>query len=189
MPEASVVEWIRGKYVALVGELDERGRRRWAAIEAVSLGRGRIAAVAEATGISDRTVRNGIRELKTGTSVPVTRQRRPGAGRLAREEEQPGLMGALEGLVEPVSRGDPMSPLRWTCKSTRTLAAQLTRQKHPVSHMKVAQLLHEEGYSLQGNRKMEEGDDHPDRDAQFRHINAQVKRTLANGAPVISVDT
>jgi hypothetical protein len=99
------------------------------------------------------------------------------------------LAGALERLIAPDTRGDPESPLRWTCKSTRTLAAQLTRHKHSVSHMKVAQILHAEGYSLQGNRKTEEGDDHPDRDAQFRHINAQVKRTLAKGAPIISVDT
>jgi len=189
MPEASVVEWIRGKYVALVGELDERGRRRWAAIEAVSLGRGGIAAVAEATGISDRTVRNGIRELKTGTSVPVTRQRRPGAGRLAREEEQPGLMGALEGLVEPVSRGDPMSPLRWTCKSTRTLADELKREGFQVSHTKVAELLKMKGYSLQANRKTREGKQHPNRNAQFEHINRRVKVCRRRGQPAVSVDT
>ena len=98
-------------------------------------------------------------------------------------------MGALDRLVDPQTRGDPESPLRWTCKSTRNLAAQLTRDKHPISHVKVAQLLHEQGYSLQGNRKTEEGRDHPDRDAQFRHINTQVRRSLAKGAPVISVDT
>ncbi len=98
-------------------------------------------------------------------------------------------MEALERLIEPETRGDPESPLRWTCKSTRTLAAQLTRHKHPISHMKVAQLLHEQDYSLQSNRKTEEGGDHPDRDAQFRHINTQVKRALAKGTPVISVDT
>ena len=165
MPEASIVEWIRGKYVALVSDLDERGRRRWAAIEALSLGRGGIAAVAEAARISDRTVRNGIRELKSGNALPAGCQRRPGAGRRAREKEQPGLIGALERLVEPVSRGDPMSPLRWTCKSTRVLAAELKCQGFQVSRMKVAELLKMKGYSLQANRKTCEGKKYPDRNA------------------------
>ena len=114
MPEANVVEWIRCKYMALAGDLDERGRRRWAAAEAISLGWGGISAVAQATGISDRTIRNGVGELRAVDSLSPDRQRRPGAGRPAREAEQPELIGALESLVEPVARGDPMSPLRWT---------------------------------------------------------------------------
>jgi hypothetical protein len=117
------------------------------------------------------------------------RMRRPGAGRKSIVERDPKLLVALDRLIEPETRGDPESPLRWICKSTRHLAAQLTRQKHPVSHEKVAQLLRHQDYSLQSNRKTEEGADHPDRDAQFRHINTQVKRALATGMPVISVDT
>jgi len=189
MPEASVVEWIRGKFVALVGELDERARRRWAAAEAVSLGRGGIAAVAEASGISDRTIRNGIRELKTADTLSPDRQRRPGAGRPAREKEWPELVRTLKDLVEPAARGDPMSPLRWTCKSTRTLAAELKRLGFPVSHTKVAELLKKEGYSLQANRKTREGKQHPDRNAQFEHINRRVMACQRRGQPAVSVDT
>lgn len=189
MPEATVVEWIRGKFVALVGELDERGRRRWAATEAVSLGWGGIAAVAEATGISDRTIRNGIGELKAADSLAGDRQRRPGAGRPASEEQWPELIGALKALVEPAARGDPMSPLRWTCKSTRTLAAELKRQGFQVSHAKVAKLLKRQGYSLQANRKTREGKQHPDRNAQFEHINRRVMACQRRGQPAVSVDT
>jgi len=189
MPDATVVEWIRNKFVALVGELDERGRRRWAATEAASLGRGGIAAVAEATGISDRTIRNGIRELKSAETLPADRQRRPGAGRRAREVEQPKLVSALEALVEPVARGDPMSPLRWTCKSMRTLAEELQRQGFQISHTKVGELLKKQGYSLQANRKTREGKEHPDRNAQFEHINRRVKAYRRRGQPAVSVDT
>ena len=189
MPEATVVEWIRCKYVAIVGDLDERGRRRWAATEAISLGWGGIAAVAEATGISDRTIRNGIRELKAVDSLSAERQRKPGAGRRAREVEQPQLIDALEGLVEPVARGDPMSPLRWTCKSTRTLATELKRQGFQVSPKKVGKLLKMKGYSLQANRKTREGKQHPDRNAQFEHINRRVKAFQRQGHPAVSVDT
>jgi len=189
MPEATVVEWIRCKYVKLVGELDERGRRRWAATEAGSLGWGGIAAVAEATGISDRTIRNGIRELAARDSLSADRQRRPGAGRRAREVEQPELIGALERLVEPVARGDPMSPLRWTCKSTYTLADELKRQGFQVSPWKVAELLRKKGYSLQANRKTREGKQHPDRNAQFEHINRRVMACQRQGQPAVSVDT
>jgi transposase len=189
MPEAAVVEWIRGKFVALVGKLDERGRRRWAATEAVSLGWGGIAAVAEATGISDRTIRNGIQEVKVADPLPGDRQRRPGAGRRAREVEQPALIATLEALVEPVARGDPMTPLRWTCKSTRTLAAELKRQGFQVSHTKVAELLKRKGYSLQANRKTREGKQHPDRNAQFEHINHRVMACQRRGQPAVSVDT
>jgi transposase len=189
MPEASIVEWIRGKYLTLVDDFDERGRRRWAAAEAVSLGWGGIAAVAQATGISDRTIRNGIREINTENSLSADRQRRPGGGRLARENEQPKLLEVLERLVEPVSRGDPMSPLRWSCKSMRILAEELKRQGFSVSHTKVGELLKRKGYSLQANRKTREGKQHPDRNAQFEHINRRVKACLRREQPAISVDT
>jgi transposase len=189
MPEATIVEWIRCKYVSLVGDLDERGRRRWAATEACSLGWGGIAAVAEATEISDRTIRNGIRELTAANSLSKDRQRRRGAGRRAREVEQPELIGALERLVEPVVRGDPMSPLRWTCKSTYTLADELKRQGFQVSPWKVGELLRKKGYSLQANRKTREGKRHPDRNAQFEHINRRVTACQRRGQPAVSVDT
>jgi hypothetical protein len=169
--------------------LDERTRRIVAANEARALGPGGISEVSRACGLSRKAIAKGIKEIETGSAPPGGRIRRPGAGRKRITDHDPRLVCALERLIEPDTRGDPETPLRWTCKSTRTLAARLSRQRHPVSHMKVSQLLHEEGYSLQGNRKTEEGDDHPDRDAQFRHINAQVKRTLAKGAPVVSVDT
>ncbi len=160
-----------------------------AANEARALGRGGISQVNRACGLSRKAIANGIKEIETGTAPPEGRVRQPGAGRKQITAHDPSLAGALEGLIEPETRGDPESPLRWTCRSTRTLAAQLTRHKHPISHMKVAQLLHAQGYSLQSNRKTEEGGHHPDRDAQFRHINTQVKRALAKGTPVISVDT
>lgn len=160
-----------------------------AANEARALGRGGISEVSRACGLSRKAIAKGIKEIETGTAPAAGRVRQPGAGRKKITDHDPGLAGALERLIAPDTLGDPETPLRWTCKSTRTLAAQLTRRKHPISHLKVAQLLHAQGYSLQGNRKTEEGADHPDRDAQFRHINTQVKRTLAKGAPVISVDT
>jgi hypothetical protein len=160
-----------------------------AANEARALGRGGISEVSRACGLSRKAIAKGIREIDAGTALPPGRVRQPGAGRKKITDHDPRLAGALERLIDPDTRGDPGTPLRWTCKSTRTLAAQLTRQRHPISHMKVAQLLHAQGYSLQGNRKTQEGGDHPDRDAQFRHINRQVERTLARGAPVISVDT
>jgi len=189
MPEANIVEWIRCKYITIIGDLDERGRRRWAAAEAVSLGWGGIAAVAQATGISDRTIRNGIREINTGSALSANRQRRLGGGRLARENEQPKLLEALERLVEPASRGDPMSPLRWSCKSMRILAGELKRQGFSVSHTKVGELLKTKGYSLQANRKTREGKQHPDRNAQFEHINRRVKACLRREQPAVSVDT
>ncbi|VAX12123.1 Transposase and inactivated derivatives [hydrothermal vent metagenome] len=189
MPEATVVEWIREKYVAIAADLDERGRRRWSGAEARSLGWGGVAAVAEATGISDRTIRTGIRELDDPNAAPSHKQRRPGGGRQAREIEQPKLIKALEALVEPDTRGDPCSPLRWTCKSTRTLARELTRQGYQVSSTKIGQLLRTQGYSLQANRKTIEGKQHPDRDAQFEHINKRVVAFLRTGQPAISIDT
>jgi hypothetical protein len=159
-----------------------------AASEALSLGYGGVSRIRRASGLSRKAIALGIREISEGTAVQG-RIRRAGAGRKSIVERDPRLLVSLDRLIEPETRGDPENPLRWICKSTRTLAAQLTRQKHPVSHEKVAQLLRDQNYSLQSNRKTEEGADHPDRDAQFRHINTQVKRALAKGMPVISVDT
>jgi Rhodopirellula transposase DDE domain len=189
MPDASVVKWIVEKYRALVSALDERGRRRWAAVEARSLGWGGITAVAQATGLSDRTIRNGIQELDQPDTLPPGRVRRVGAGRKPREVEAPGLLKALEGLLEPTSRGDPQSPLKWTCKSTRTLAGELGRQTFCVGSTKVGQLLKTLGYTLQSNRKTREGKQHPDRNAQFEHISRRVQARLHCGQPAISVDT
>jgi hypothetical protein len=159
-----------------------------AASEAISLGYGGVSRIQRASGLSRKAIANGMREIADG-NAELGRIRRPGAGRKNIIERDPKLLAALDRLIEPATRGDPESPLRWICKSTRNLADQLTRRKHPVSHEKVAQLLREQHYSLQSNRKTEEGTDHPDRDAQFRHIAAQVKRALATGMPVISVDT
>lgn len=189
MPDAQVVEWIREKYFAVVADLDERARRRWSAAEARSLGWGGIEAVAAATGLSDRTIRNGIRELDDPDALPANQQRRSGGGRKAREVEQPDLIEALERLVESGTRGDPMSPLRWTCKSTRALAGELTRQGFRASCNTVGRLLRARGYSLQANRKTLEGRQHPDRDAQFQHISRRVGTFQRAGQPVISVDT
>jgi len=189
MSEASVVEWIREKYAAIVCDLDERGRRRWAAAEARSLGWGGITAVALATGISDRTIRTGIKELDDPQAAPSNRQRQPGAGRRTREAEQPGMADALEELIESGTRGDPMSALRWICKSTRTLADELQQQGFQVSCNTVGKLLRTRGYSLQANRKTVEGKQHEDRDAQFNHINRRVKACQRSGQPAISVDT
>jgi len=189
MPDAHVVEWIRDKYIDLAESLDERGRRRWAAVEARSLGRGGIAAVAEAVGMSDRTIRNGIRELESGVSLAPGRQRRQGAGRKPRKEEQPSLVAALEKMISPTTRGEPTNPLRWTCKSTRNLAAELQNQGYVIGPTTVRVLLAELGYSLQANRKMQEGKQHPDRNAQFEYINARVKARKRRGEPALSVDT
>ena len=159
-----------------------------AANEAVHAGYGGISRISRACGLSRVTITKGVRELEEDP-VAAGRIRRPGGGRHTLLVRDPGLPRALETLVEPLARGDPQSPLRWTCKSTRTLAAELARQHHPVSHEKVAQFLREMDYSLQGNRKTEEGRDHPDRDAQFQYINDHVRRAEAAGRPVISVDT
>jgi len=159
-----------------------------AANEAVQKGYGGISRISRACGLSRVTIAKGVRALDEHP-VAAGRIRRPGAGRHKLVVRDPDLPRALEALVEPLARGDPQSPLRWTCKSTRTLAAELSRQQHPVSHEKVAQFLREMDYSLQGNRKTEEGTDHPDRDAQFQYINDHVRRALAAGRPVISVDT
>jgi len=159
-----------------------------AANEALHDGYGGISRISRACGLSRVTITKGVRELDEDP-VAAGRIRRPGAGRHKLLVRDPELPRALETLVEPLARGDPQSPLRWTCKSTRTLAAELSRHHHPVSHEKVAQFLREMDYSLQGNRKTEEGADHPDRDAQFQYINDQVRRALAGRRPVISVDT
>ena len=189
MPDAQVIEWIREKYAAIVADLDERARRRWAAAEARSLGWGGIEAVAAATGMSDRTIRTGIRELDDPGLPAPTQQRRSGGGRKRREFEQPKLVEAIQKLVDAGTRGDPMSPLRWTCKSTRTLADELSRVGFSVSANTVGRLLHECGYSLQANRKTIEGKKHPDRDAQFLHISKRVRAFQRAGQPVISIDT
>jgi len=180
---------LRQKFAGVWPLLDERSRRLLAATEARSLGYGGISMVRRACGLSRKAIARGMKEIAAKAILPAGRIRRPGAGRKPITVRDPRLLDALERMIEPETRGDPESPLRWICKSTRTLAAQLTRHHHPVSHEKVAQLLHAQDYSLQSNRKTEEGADHPDRDAQFRHINAQVKRALAAGTPVVSVDT
>jgi hypothetical protein len=159
-----------------------------AANEAVQEGFGGISRISRVCGLSRDTITKGIRELGENP-IAAGRIRRAGGGRHTLLVSDPELPHALETLVEPLARGDPQSPLRWTCKSTRTLAAELSRQDHPVSHEKVAQFLRAMDYSLQGNRKTEEGADHPDRDAQFQYINDQVRRALAGRRPVISVDT
>jgi hypothetical protein len=168
--------------------LNERSRRMLAATEAVQIGYGGVSLVSRASGLSRVTIIKGIRELDA-PALPTERIRRPGGGRRSLVQHDPKLPNLLESLVEPLARGDPQSPLRWTCKSTRTLAEELTGRGHPLSHEKVAQLLRQMHYSLQGNRKTEEGADHPDRDAQFRHINRRVQRAMRQGLPVISVDT
>lgn len=189
MPDASVVEGLQLKYSALVDFLDERGRRRWAATEAMALGRGGIVAVAAATGLSDRTVKNGIQEIKTAVAVSPGRQRRPGGGRKPLEDHQPNLVQAVEKLVEPFELGDPQSPLRWTCKSLTNLQAELYAQGFQAGRTKIAGILVSLGYSLQSNRKTREGTDHPDRNKQFEHIARRVAACRRGGRPAISVDT
>ena len=180
---------VRTKYVALSPALDERQRRLWAAAEAKALGRGGLALVVQATGLAKTTVLRGLMDLSGGPPFTPGRVRRKGGGRKSLTITDPGLVAAMETLLEPATRGDPESPLLWTSKSTRHLARELTRQGHPVSHTRVGQLLEAQGYSLQANAKTREGTSHPDRNAQFEHINRQVKKQLARGQPAISVDT
>ena len=177
------------RYRALAGELDERRRRLWAAAEARSHGRGGIAAVARATGIAENTIRAGLAELECGQALEPGRVRRRGGGRKPLAETDPTLVSDLERLVDADSRGDPEQPLRWTAKSVRKLADALRALGHRVSHETVARLLRGLGYSLQANAKVREGRQHPDRDAQFQHINDTVKTAIDQGQPVISVDT
>jgi transposase len=182
--EASIV----AKFTAVSPLLDERARRLWAAAESREIGYGGDAVVSSATGMARATIRNGRRELKEGLTQ-TDRVRRPGAGRPSIGETQPGIKDALEQLVDPLTRGDPMSPLRWTCKSKATLARALAKQGWKISATKVGHLLHELGYSLQSARKRREGASHPDRNAQFEYINAAAAGYLERGQPVISVDT
>jgi len=192
MHDAAAVEGTRRKFRALTVIMDERMRRQWAATEAMDLGWGGISHVAKATGISRTTILAGVRELRTQEAmetVPSPRIRRPGGGRKPLVETDPDLWDALDALVDPMTRGHPETPLRWTCKSTRQLAEELTRQNHPVSDRTVAGLLYAAGYSLQANRKTREGKDHPDRNAQFEYISQQVQRVQKRGQPVVSVDT
>jgi len=191
MQDARLIGRLRRKFQALAPVLDERARRHWAATEAAELPRGGVSWVAAATGLSRTTILAGMRELRDPGSdaAPPGRIRRAGGGRLCVEKADPGLEEALDVLIDPVTRGDPESPLRWTCKSTRRLAEELCRQGHRVCARTVAALLKGMGYSLQANRKTREGASHPDRDRQFEHINETVKRAIAQGEPVISVDT
>ena len=178
---------IQERFSAVAPFLDERGRRLVAAAEAFAAGYGGIAAVAAATGMAPSTIGRGLKEL--AQDEPSVRIRRPGAGRKPTISKDPTLLSDLEALVEPTTRGDPESPLRWTCKSVRRLAETLCAQGHQVSRTLVTELLNAAGYSLQGNRKTKEGDSHPDRDAQFAYINTQVAAALAEQQPAISVDT
>lgn len=183
------VRLCRAKYRALAPVLTERARRMWAATEARAVGRGGISLVARATGIAYSTIVRGLKELASGDQAAAGRERRPGGGRKRTIEKDPTLLADLEALVEPTASGDPESPLRWTSKSVRQLAAALQAMGHAVSHQLVSELLAAAGYSLQANRKTREGPQHPDRDAQFRYINQQVRRCQATAQPVISVDT
>ena len=192
MPDAPVVEWIHEKYRAIGPELDERSRRRWAAAEARSLGRGGITAVAAATGMSRTTIHRGIKELEeVAVGIAETgprRIRKPGGGRKSLTDTDPRLAKELNALIEPTTRGDPCSALRWTCKSIRKLAEELNRPDRPVSYRTVGRLLNQAGYSLQSNRKTKEGASHPDRNAQFEYINATVIAFQKRKQPAVSVD-
>ncbi len=183
-------EALARKSSALCPHLDERQRRVWLGVEAREIGHGGVAAVARAAGVSRPTVAKAVRELDEPSAVlPVGRARRPGGGRKRLTVADPGLVAALEALVDPATRGDPESPLRWTSKSTRQLADALAAQDHEVSHSTVGALLRARGYSLQAAAKTREGRQHPDRDAQFRYLAGQVSAWLATGDPVVSVDT
>ncbi len=179
---------IREKFGLLEGGLDERARRAWAAAEALSLGYGGISAVHRATGLAISTIRRGIRDVTSADRPPPGRVRMPGGGRKRKAEADKTLLSDLEELLDASTRGDPESPLRWTIKSVRRLSVELHAMGHDVSHVVVAGLLRELGFRLQANRKMLEGRQHPDRDAQFEHINRRVKAQLMNGEPAISVD-
>ncbi len=189
MHDAHTIDGLEIKFNSLIGDLDERGRRRWAASEAIALGYGGVTAVSLATGLSDRTIRNGIKELQSHDPLPSNRQRRAGGGRKPLEDTQQDLIDAIDRLVEPTERGDPQSPLRWTCKSLRNLQAELLSQGFQVGRMKISKVLRSLGYSLQGNRKTREGTDHPDRNAQFEHIARRVGACQRGGRPAVSVDT
>jgi len=191
----STLEGVRSRYEMLRPVMDERLCRLWAAAEARTLGHGGISLVARATGMMRKRVAAGLRELEQIAQDPLagdrprSRIRRPGGGRKPLTQQDPTLLSDLDALVDPVTRGDPQSPLRWTCKSTAQLAAELRRQGHQVSERKVAYLLREQKYSLQANRKTQEGASHPDRERQFQQINASTQAFQQRGQPVVSVDT
>ena len=194
MDRRSSVAVIQKKYRMLSAALDEKTRRLWAASEATSVGWGGVSIVSKATGLAHTTIRRGVRDLEgvassTDKIVGSSRVRRAGAGRKNIVESNPQICETLESLIEPATRGDPESALKWTCKSTRRLSAELNQQGHSIGPTRVRALLHELDYSLQANRKTREGIDHPDRDAQFSYINEKVKKFLRSGQPAISVDT
>jgi hypothetical protein len=180
---------IRLRFEALAPVLDERALRRFAAAEAQVAGWGGVAAVSRITGLARSTIGRGLNELRAGEACDADRVRRPGGGRKPLAATDPGLIDDLRLLVEPDARGDPQSPLLWTCKSLRKLSQSLREMGHTIGRTLVGELLHELGYSLQANRKMREGGDHPDRDAQFRYVNGRVEEALALSEPAISVDT
>ena len=191
MADPVMIETLKEKFEALQPLMSERLRRYWAATEAKALGSGGMAAVTHATGLSRNTIARGLAELAAPETLSISspmRSRRPGGGRPPLIETDPTVIQALETLVEPTTRGDPMSPLRWTCKSTRKLAEALQRQGHRVGARTVARLLHALEYSLQANRKTREGSSHPDRNAQFEYINEQVRAFQERSQPVVSID-
>jgi hypothetical protein len=187
------LEAVRRKFDLLRPLMNERMRRHWAACEALTLRRGGVTLVAQATGLSRTTIWAGLRELRHPQDgpddLPPERSRHAGAGRPFLEQADPSLVRDLEALLEATTRGDPQSPLRWTCKSTRNLAEELNRQGHRLGYRTVAALLHDLDYSLQANRKTREGASHPDRDAQFEYINRQVRAFQRAGQPAVSVDS
>jgi Rhodopirellula transposase DDE domain len=194
MSESDRIEVIRHKYELLRPLMTERMRRQWAACEAMSFPRGGFTLVAQATGLSRTTLWAGKRELQHQAGLPPEdiqpeRVRRPGGGRHLVEADDPTLLSDLQALLESTTRGDPQSPLLWTCKSTRNLAEELNRAGHHVNYRTVAALLHDLDYGLQANRKTKEGSSHPDRNAQFEYINRQVRAFQGRGQPVVSVDT
>jgi transposase len=184
-----ILTGIEERFKRLRGVLDERSRRLLVAAESEAMGRRGISTVAKATGVSRQVIRQGIAELKQSAVLPERRIRRSGGGRKSAVKLDPSLKTDLEELLESTTRGDPESPLRWTCRSVRNLEAELKNRGHAVSHQVVADLLHELEYSLQANRKTNEGTSHPDRNAQFEYVNNKVKQYLGGKAPVISVDT
>src|SRR3954454_20354589 len=195
MANSTMISTVRQKYEVLAPLLHEKARRCWAASEALALGRGGISLVATATELSRPTIRRGIAELQAGDYGPADeradhpRVRRPGGGRHTLSASDGTLIEDLKRLIDPATRGDPMSPLLWTCKSTRNLADALAELGHDLSHQTVSRILVEMGYSLQANRKTEAGKDHPDRNDQFEHINRKVRSFQRHGQPVVSMDT
>ncbi|MDR2642170.1 MAG: ISAzo13 family transposase [Planctomycetaceae bacterium] len=187
--ESSIITTIRKKYKGIQSIFDERSRRLWAATEATGIGRGGISAVSLATGLCRRSIRLGLQELDAVSPLPSSMIRQPRGGRKKCTDKDKTLLKALDALVEPLTRGDPTRPLRWTCKSERTLAAELQAQGHQVGRETVGHLLKQMDYSLQSNRKTREGQNHPDRNSQFEYIHQQCKKFIRQKQPVLSVDT